>query len=373
MKKQIKLLIESLFDDIYDDSNDLSTDIVDSQIIESIINKLKSLKYNKTPDYNIGNINDLEKVTLFIDKFFNFIINTKSFYKSLAYKIEETNDSYKCTIANEQYMDGYPYLIFYINKDDISIIEKLDIFVTMFCYTNGKVFHAQLVELLNILTQENITINKIIYNYQNTELKIKKLQFEKFTYDGKYKLTSSMIDKIPEIYFDNKNIYSFSNLKIYINNIVVDSEETYKKFLQYLKNKKIKKFDSSSYMTIIDEEENYIYSNEILRDFCIDNKIELYSFTTDKPKIENLIEDETVRYCKKHYDCDFERYAWSIEFKDKIKDKNGSGAQILVEIEFDDNNNKHKYLKILWDFYKTGFIQLNNVKDLDKLLQNFKF
>ena len=245
MKKQIKLLIESLFDDIYDDSNDLSTDIVDSQIIESIINKLKSLKYNKTPDYNIGNINDLEKVTLFIDKFFNFIINTKSFYKSLAYKIEETNDSYKCTIANEQYMDGYPYLIFYINKDDISIIEKLDIFVTMFCYTNGKVFHAQLVELLNILTQENITINKIIYNYQNTELKIKKLQFEKFTYDGKYKLTSSMIDKIPEIYFDNKNIYSFSNLKIYINNIVVDSEETYKKFLQYLKNKKIKKFDSS--------------------------------------------------------------------------------------------------------------------------------
>ena len=362
MKKYIRLLIEGLFDDIYDLNND-TNDVIelgDDIIYDNTISELKKLKNNITDysDITRNNVLDFKKYILIADKIYTFINKAYS-YLNLKYKVEKAHDDlYKICICSAV-ASHLSICNFYIHDD---IIENIEINVSLFITYSGKTVKIGIIELLTLLKSLNISVKEITLNTYSTAPSFTRIIFHKIIYTKDYVLTSDIIDNFPEINIqkglNNKhNIFNESNLTAEICGIIFDNEDTCNKFYEYLKQKNIKKYDCKSYGYIINGEQ---FANilKIQTDFCIKNKFVQYTFTSNKSQILDILEDETVNYCKKHYKFIDDGYSWSYGFKDKGKDKNGSFIQIDISFEFDDIDNKHQYYTFIWKFYKTGQFEL---------------
>lgn len=372
MKKQIRLLIENLFDDIYDieDQKNIDTEIADDNIKISIVNKLKQFdgNYTKYDDFNNYDMQTVEKYIKLADKLYIFFKESKPYYKQV-YKVEKQDNTYKIIFGPKDYIDTVTYFIFYIDdEENNNHIKQLDIKISNIIELNGHSLKIELIELLYILQEQGMILDCI--NYEKSYQKIKELIFDKYTYDSKvrFRLTQFILDNFPIIKINDENIFSISNgLKAKINGIVFENNEVCKNFYEYLKTNKIKKYDCTSYGAILQETDldvRYDEVNNIQNEFCIKNKFEQYTYTSDKLRILDKLEEETAKYCYNKYDWkeDFHniRYMWSYEWQDKGKDSKGSFINAHIEFEFYDANNKYQRVHLYWKFYKSGELTLLN-------------
>ena len=371
MNKKIKLLVENLFDDLYDidQENDLTVDIADDGYIKDVINKFKN-ENNKTQysDFSKDKLLNIEPYLKLAEDIFNFVkCHEKGNEKYYVYKVELYNESYKISIIYDTGTVAINMYEFYMQ--DETHIKLLNYSGNKFLELYGKDFRINIMDLLCLLNKKQIIVNEINYILSGHQCNIKNISFGRYVYNNDSQIiTDYTLNNFPSIFIilnntEKINVFNIKGLRVYISGLTFDSKEVCKKFYNFLKSKNIKKYNCNSYSYIKLQGDEYgtsVNSHEAINiqtEFCIANKLEQYSLTSDKNRIINLIEDEMLLYCKKHKDYDSLGYMWSYEFKDKGKDEDGSYVQILVDVEFDDRNGKHQHVKLLYDFYKTGLIK----------------
>ena len=368
MKKHIRLLIENIFDDIYDidQENNITVEIGDNLKKQELIHKYKNAEGNST-DFSLFSDEQLFKIEPYFDianLIYNFFNKNNSYnHVHINYEIIPSNkNNFIINIYKNINKDKYDIIKFdMINENTI---ENFNYYSNKLVYILGNTLYLYFIEFLCLLIHNNIILKNFNYIYSGF-LKLKEIKFQRFTYDNNVpiSITNKLIQNFPNVFIKQDSqdkildVFKQKGLKVSINGIQFENQETCKQFYELLKKYNIKKYDCKSYGYIFNED-RHVNIDKIQTEFCIANKFEQYSLTTNKKQIRDLVEDAAVEYITKNYNYDNSGFMWLCEFCDKGKDDDGSYTEIYVEIEFDKKGGKHCLCKLLYNFYKTGLLKL---------------
>ena len=145
-----------------------------------------------------------------------------------------------------------------------------------------------------------------------------------------------------------------------------DTYETLWEFFQYFKRQGFKKYKLTSLLNVLDEETEYdgiSDSTELFNKFMVDNNFELYSFS-QKDDIEYVVNQEAYQYCRENlgYQENIGMLHYC-EWAEKGKDDKGQFLYIRFNGDYNDFVGRHRYVKLLYKFYKSGLCVLDKVLD----------
>jgi len=212
-------------------------------------------------------------------------------------------------------------------------------------------------DILTLFYDEGIIIDNI--KYYTHDFSFKNIYITSRSYKKLFSLTKEVLDVHPNVFINNRNLFSEKNLNCWFNNIKFNTEKDAVAFLMFLKSKGIKKYRFFSRAYIGDDEYKF---DEIFNDFLIKNKFQKYNISTDKLEIENIIWEKSIKYLLSVKNIDYKKYTsyFSIEFLDKNTDKQ-YGSNVLVYLKLDLYKNQLLYkIQLYWKFYKSGYIVLED-------------
>ena len=376
MKKQLKLLVENLFDDLYniDQETNSDIDLADNEYIRNLQDKFNK-EYNKTiySDFSTGQILQLEPYLELAEDIFNFVKkHERGNEKYYVYKVELYNESYKISIIYDTGTVAINMYNFYML--DENHIELIEYFGSKFIQLYGKSLMLNIMDILCLINKKQIIVQNIHYMLVGHQFNVKSIDFGKYSYVKDVQIiTNFVINNFPNIFVmvnntEKRNVFDIKGLRVSINGLIFDSEDVCKNFYELLKSKNIKKYDciSYGYIKLKDDENDYSTSCNLINiqtEFCITNKFEQYSLTSDTKRIEDLITDDISYYCKQNYDYLGYNAMYSFEKYDKGKDNYGSYARYSIDFEFYNKDDKYISLNFIYRFYKSGKIIIDDIKN----------
>lgn len=387
MKKLIKQLVESLFDD--DDILDVDNSEVSSKLMKGELLTLQKVKGNITQypeDFeDVQYAEELNEVA----QIFLRSLDLDNYYKN------ETEYVYECEFKDysENKRMEYDRIYFYSRNPENHSRQKMlfhlnlkghHVYYLQYVepYNNGysklnstgKEDEVRFMDILpNILKECDIDEIRLYTRDNQDPKKIKTYIFNGIARDKQQIITKETIAKMPVFTIPTTTTGYAPITKVnksakiqFSYQLRLDTYETLWEFFQYFKRQGFKKYECTSLFNVWDEESDYegiSDSTELFNKFMVDNNFELYSFS-QKDDIEYAFNQEAYRYCKENFG-----YQESVgmlhycEWEEKGKDDKGQFVYIRFNGDYNDFVGRHRYVKLLYRFYKSGLCILDKVLD----------
>lgn len=387
MKKLIKQLVESLFDD--DDILDVDDLEISSKMLKGELAKLQKAKGNITqyPD-DFVDVQYAEELNKVADIFLRSL-DIDNVYKN------ETEYVYECEFKDYsknkrmEYDRIYFYsrnpqnplrqkMLFHLNLKGhhVYYLQYVDPYNNGYSAFNitGKEDEVRFMDILpNILKECDIDEIRLYTRDNQDPKKIKTYVFNGIARDKQQIITKETIAKMPVFTIPTTTtgyapiVQVNKTAKIQFSyQLRFDTYETLWEFFQYFKRQGFKKYKLTSLLNVLDEETDYdgiSDSTELFNKFMVDNNFELYSFS-QKDDIEYVVNQEAYQYCRENLG-----YQENIgilhycEWAEKGKDDKGQFLYIRFNGDYNDFVGRHRYVKLLYKFYKSGLCVLDKVLD----------
>ena len=389
MKKLIKQLVESLFDD--DDILDVDDYGLEaaSKMLKGQLAILQKAKGNITqyPD-DFEDVKYAEELND-VAQIFLRSLDIDNYYKN------ETEYVYECEFKDYsenkrmEYDRIYFYsrnpqnhsrqkMLFHLNLKGhhVYYLQYVDPYNNGYSKLNstGKEDEVRFMDILpNILKECDIDEIRLYTRDNQDPKKIKTYIFNGIARDKQQIITKETIAKMPVFtipttttgYAPITQVNKSAKIR-FSYQLRLDTYETLWEFFQYFKRQGFKKYEWTSLFNVMDKESDYegiSSSRDLFDKFMVDNNFEVYSFS-QKNDIEYAVNQEAYRYCKKNFG-----YQESVgmlhycEWKEKGKDDKGQFVYIRFCCEYNDFDGRHRYVKLLYRFYKSGLCILDKVLD----------
>lgn len=389
MKKLIKQLVESLFDDDdILDVDDYGLEVA-SKMLKGQLAILQKAKGNITqyPD-DFEDVQYAEELND-VAQIFLRSLDIDNYYKN------ETEYVYECEFKDYsenkrmEYDRIYFYsrnpqnhsrqkMLFHLNLKGhhVYYLQYVDPYNNGYSKLNstGKEDEVRFMDILpNILKECDIDEIRLYTRDNQDPKKIKTYIFNGIARDKQQIITKETIAKMPVFtipttttgYAPITQVNKSAKIR-FSYQLRLDTYETLWEFFQYFKRQGFKKYEWTSLFNVWDKESDYegiSSSRELFDKFMVDNKFEVYSFS-QKNDIEYAVNQEAYRYCRKNLG-----YQESVgmlhycEWKEKGKDDKGQFVYIRFCCEYNDFDGRHRYVKLLYRFYKSGLCILDKVLD----------
>lgn len=386
MKKLIKQLVESLFDDDILDVDDLE---VASKMLKGQLAILQKAKGNITqyPD-DFEDVQYAEELNEVADIFLRSL-DIDNYYKN------ETEYVYECEFKDYsenkrmEYDRIYFYsrnpqnhsrqkMLFHLNLKGhhVYYLQYVDPYNNGYSKLNstGKEDEVRFMDILpNILKECDIDEIRLYTRENQDPKKIKTYVFNGIARDKQQIITKETIAKMPVFtipttttgYAPITQVNKSAKIR-FSYQLRLDTYETLWEFFQYFKRQGFKKYEWTSLFNVQDKESDYegiSNSRELFDKFMVDNNFEVYSFS-QKNDIEYAVNQEAYRYCRENlgYQENIGMLHYC-EWKEKGKDDKGQFVYIRFCCEYNDFDGRHRYVKLLYRFYKSGLCILDKVLD----------
>lgn len=390
MKKLIKQLVESLFDD--DDILDVDDYGLEaaSKMLKGQLAILQKAKGNITqyPD-DFEDVQYAEELND-VAQIFLRSLDIDNYYKN------ETEYVYECEFKDYsenkrmEYDRIYFYsrnpqnhsrqkMLFHLNLKGhhVYYLQYVDPYNNGYSKLNstGKEDEVRFMDILpNILKECDIDEIRLYTRENQDPKKIKTYVFNGIARDKQQIITKETIVKMPVFTIPTTTTTGYAPItqvnksaKIRFSyQLRLDTYETLWEFFQYFKRQGFKKYEWTSLFNVQDKESDYegiSSSRELFDKFMVDNNFEVYSFS-QKNDIEYAVNQEAYRYCRKNlgYQENIGMLHYC-EWKEKGKDDKGQFVYIRFCCEYNDFDGRHRYVKLLYRFYKSGLCILDKVLD----------
>ena len=389
MKKLIKQLVESLFDDddildVDDYGLEISSKMLKGQL--AILQKAKGNITQYPDDFEdvqyAEELNDVAQIFL-------RSLDIDNYYKN------ETEYVYECEFKDYsenkrmEYDRIYFYsrnpqnhsrqkMLFHLNLKGhhVYYLQYVDPYNNGYSKLNstGKEDEVRFMDILpNILKECDIDEIRLYTRENQDPKKIKTYVFNGIARDKQQIITKETIAKMPVFtipttttgYAPITQVNKSAKIR-FSYQLRLDTYETLWEFFQYFKRQGFKKYEWTSLFNVQDKESDYegiSSSRELFDKFMVDNKFEVYSFS-QKNDIEYAVNQEAYRYCRKNlgYQENIGMLHYC-EWKEKGKDDKGQFVYIRFCCEYNDFDGRHRYVKLLYRFYKSGLCILDKVLD----------
>ena len=390
MKKLIKQLVESLFDDddildVDDYGLEISSKMLKGQLV--ILQKAKGNITQYPDDFEdvqyAEELNDVAQIFL-------RSLDIDNYYKN------ETEYVYECEFKDYsenkrmEYDRIYFYsrnpqnhsrqkMLFHLNLKGhhVYYLQYVDPYNNGYSKLNstGKEDEVRFMDILpNILKECDIDEIRLYTRENQDPKKIKTYVFNGIARDKQQIITKETIAKMPVFTIPTTTTTGYAPItqvnksaKIRFSyQLRLDTYETLWEFFQYFKRQGFKKYEWTSLFNVQDKESDYegiSSSRELFDKFMVDNNFEVYSFS-QKNDIEYAVNQEAYRYCRKNlgYQENIGMLHYC-EWKEKGKDDKGQFVYIRFCCEYNDFDGRHRYVKLLYRFYKSGLCILDKVLD----------
>ena len=387
MKKLIKQLVESLFDN--DDILDVDDSEVSSKLLKGELLTLQKVKGNITqyPDdfEDVQYAEELNEVA----QIFLRSLDIDNYYKN------ETEYVYECEFKDysENKRMEYDRIYFYARNPEKHSKQKMlfhlnlkghHVYYLQYVepYNNGysklnstgKEDEVRFMDILpNILKECDIDEIRLYTRDNQDPKKIKTYVFNGIARDKQQIITKETIAKMPVFtipttttgYAPITQVNKSAKIQ-FSYQLRLDTYETLWEFFQYFKRQGFKKYECTSLFNVWDEESDYegiSDSTELFNKFIVDNNFELYSFS-QKDDIEYAVEHEAYQYCREN--LEYQENTGMLhycEWEEKGKDDKGQFVYIRFNGDYNDFVGRHRYVKLLYRFYKSGLCILDKVLD----------
>ena len=387
MKKLIKQLVESLFDN--DDILDVDDSEVSSKLLKGELLTLQKVKGNITqyPDdfEDVQYAEELNEVA----QIFLRSLDIDNYYKN------ETEYVYECEFKDysENKRMEYDRIYFYARNPEKHSKQKMlfhlnlkghHVYYLQYVepYNNGysklnstgKEDEVRFMDILpNILKECDIDEIRLYTRDNQDPKKIKTYIFNGIARDKQQIITKETIAKMPVFtipttttgYAPITQVNKSAKIQ-FSYQLRLDTYETLWEFFQYFKRQCFKKYECTSLFNVWDEESDYegiSDSTELFNKFMVDNNFELYSFS-QKDDIEYAVEHEAYQYCREN--LEYQENTGMLhycEWEEKGKDDKGQFVYIRFNGDYNDFVGRHRYVKLLYRFYKSGLCILDKVLD----------
>ena len=389
MKKLIKQLVESLFDDDdILDVDDYGLEVA-SKMLKGQLAILQKAKGNITqyPD-DFEDVKYAEELND-VAQIFLRSLDIDNYYKN------ETEYVYECEFKDysENKRMEYDRIYFYSRNPQNHSMQKMlfhlnlkghHVYYLQYVdpYNNGysklnstgKEDEVRFMDILpNILKECDIDEIRLYTRDNQDPKKIKTYIFNGIARDKQQIITKETIAKMPVFtipttttgYAPITQVNKSAKIQ-FSYQLRLDTYETLWEFFQYFKRQGFKKYEWTSLFNVMDKESDYegiSSSRELFDKFMVDNKFEVYSFS-QKNDIEYAVNQEAYRYCRKNlgYQENIGMLHYC-EWKEKGKDYKGQFVYIIFCCEYNDFDGRHRYVKLLYRFYKSGLCILDKVLD----------
>ena len=390
MKKLIKQLVESLFDD--DDILDIDDQGLEvaSKMLKGQLAILQKAKGNITqyPD-DFEDVQYAEELND-VAQIFLRSLDIDNYYKN------ETEYVYECEFKDYsenkrmEYDRIYFYsrnpqnhsrqkMLFHLNLKGhhVYYLQYVDPYNNGYSKLNstGKEDKVRFMDILpNILKECDIDEIRLYTRANQDPKKIKTYIFNGIARDKQQIITKETIAKMPVFTIPTTTTTGYAPI-VQVNKTAkirfsyqlrLDTYETLWEFFQYFKRQGFKKYEWTSLFNVQDKESDYegiSNSRELFDKFMVDNNFEVYSFS-QKKDIEYAVNQEAYRYCRKNlgYQENIGMLHYC-EWKEKGKDDKGQFVYIRFCCDYNDTDRIHRYVKLLYKFYKSGLCILDKVLD----------
>ena len=389
MKKLIKQLVESLFDD--DDILDVDDYGLEaaSKMLKGQLAILQKAKGNITqyPD-DFEDVQYAEELNEVADIFLRSL-DIDNYYKN------ETEYVYECEFKDYsenkrmEYDRIYFYsrnpqnhsrqkMLFHLNLKGhhVYYLQYVDPYNNGYSKLNstGKEDEVRFMDILpNILKECDIDEIRLYTRDNQDPKKIKTYIFNGIARDKQQIITKETIAKMPVFtipttttgYAPITQVNKSAKIQ-FSYQLRLDTYETLWEFFQYFKRQGFKKYEWTSLFNVQDKESDYegiSNSRELFDKFMVDNNFEVYSFS-QKKDIEYAVNQEAYRYCRENlgYQENIGMLHYC-EWKEKGKDDKGQFVYIRFNCDYDDFDGEHRYVKLLYKFYKSGLCILDKILD----------
>lgn len=389
MKKLIKQLVESLFDDddildVDDYGLEISSKMLKGQL--AILQKAKGNITQYPDDFEdvqyAEELNDVAQIFL-------RSLDIDNYYKN------ETEYVYECEFKDYsenkrmEYDRIYFYsrnpqnhsrqkMLFHLNLKGhhVYYLQYVDPYNNGYSKLNstGKEDEVRFMDILpNILKECDIDEIRLYTRDNQDPKKIKTYIFNGIARDKQQIITKETIAKMPVFtipttttgYAPITQVNKSAKIR-FSYQLRLDTYETLWEFFQYFKRQGFKKYEWTSLFNVMDKESDYegiSSSRELFDKFMVDNKFEVYSFS-QKNDIEYAVNQEAYRYCREN--LGYQENVGMLhycEWKEKDKDDKGQFVYIRFCCEYNDFDGRHRYVKLLYRFYKSGLCILDKVLD----------
>ena len=387
MKKLIKQLVESLFDD--DDILDVDDLEFSSKMLKGELAILQKAKGNITqyPD-DFEDVQYAQELNEVADIFLRSL-DIDNVYKN------ETEYVYECEFKDYsenkrmEYDRIYFYsrnpqnhsrqkMLFHLNLKGhhVYYLQYVDPYNNGYSAFNimGKEDKVRFMDILpNILKECDIDEIRLYTRDNQDPKKIKTYIFNGRARDKQQIITKETIAKMPVFTIPTTTtgyapiVQVNKTAKIEFSyQLRFDTYETLWEFFQYFKRQGFKKYKLTSLLNVLDEETEYdgiSDSTELFNKFMVDNNFELYSFS-QKDDIEYVVNQEAYQYCRENlgYQENIGMLHYC-EWAEKGKDDKGQFLYIRFNGDYNDFVGRHRYVKLLYKFYKSGLCVLDKVLD----------
>ena len=387
MKKLIKQLVESLFDD--DDILDVDDLEFSSKMLKGELAILQKAKGNITqyPD-DFEDVQYAEELND-VAQIFLRSLDIDDYYKN------ETEYVYECEFKDYsenkrmEYDRIYFYsrnpqnhsrqkMLFHLNLKGhhVYYLQYVDPYNNGYSAFNimGKEDKVRFMDILpNILKECDIDEIRLYTRDNQDPKKIKTYIFNGRARDKQQIITKETIAKMPVFTIPTTTtgyapiVQVNKTAKIEFSyQLRFDTYETLWEFFQYFKRQGFKKYKLTSLLNVLDEETEYdgiSDSTELFNKFMVDNNFELYSFS-QKDDIEYVVNQEAYQYCRENlgYQENIGMLHYC-EWAEKGKDDKGQFLYIRFNGDYNDFVGRHRYVKLLYKFYKSGLCVLDKVLD----------
>lgn len=374
MNIYIKYLIESLFDnEIIQNLDTLGIESHKNNILKRNLEKIMSIKGNIT-EY------DPDQYEAYSELYAVLGSKIKQEFEDMTYA-SKNKILFKCIFKNSSNNLRYDIIKFYTKHEfsdkktyifnieldgthiyNINIISS-DTDHIIYYFSKEKCIYINF-NIIDVCLKNNFEIDNIILKIPEIS-KINEIilgQLLKIT----PVITKDILDHMPNILVNIngslKNILEFNKAKLNFYLFNFDNEKTAEYFLDIFINKyKFYKIQNQGYIHFIDNPS--INFDIILKNYIADNyKIQLYKFT--KSELTYELENEFIKqmreylYENKLIDFQINDYVYSFDYDKITKDEKGKYLPYILNFEFDDLDNNHKYIKSQWKCYTNGQIEL---------------
>ena len=387
MKKLIKQLVESLFDD--DDILDVDDLEFSSKMLKGELAILQKAKGNITqyPD-DFEDVQYAQELNEVADIFLRSLDIDNAYKNEIEYVYECEFKDY-----SENKRMEYDRIYFYSRNPQNHSRQKMlfhlnlkghHVYYLQYVdpYNNGysafnimsKEDKVRFMDILpNILKECDIDEIRLYTRDNQDPKKIKTYIFNGRARDKQQIITKETIAKMPVFTIPTTTtgyapiVQVNKTAKIEFSyQLRFDTYETLWEFFQYFKRQGFKKYKLTSLLNVLDEETEYdgiSDSTELFNKFMVDNNFELYLFS-QKDDIEYVVNQEAYQYCRENlgYQENIGMLHYC-EWAEKGKDDKGQFLYIRFNGDYNDFVGRHRYVKLLYKFYKSGLCVLDKVID----------
>lgn len=387
MKKLIKQLVESLFDD--DDILDVDDLEFSSKMLKGELAILQKAKGNITqyPD-DFEDVQYAQELNEVADIFLRSLDIDNAYKNEIEYVYEcefkDYSENKRMEYDRIYFYSRNPQnhsrqkMLFHLNLKGhhVYYLQYVDPYNNGYSAFNimGKEDKVRFMDILpNILKECDIDEIRLYTRDNQDPKKIKTYIFNGRARDKQQIITKETIEKMPVFTIPTTTtgyapiVQVNKTAKIEFSyQLRFDTYETLWEFFQYFKRQGFKKYKLTSLLNVLDEETDYdgiSDSTELFNKFMVDNNFELYSFS-QKDDIEYVVNQEAYQYCRENLE-----YQENIgmlhycEWAEKGKDDKGQFLYIRFNGDYNDFVGRHRYVKLLYKFYKSGLCVLDKVLD----------